>query len=355
MSTWSVEIRNDRALFSELAPWWNECPGPLSIPFLRTEWFEIWTDSFLSRGSNLEIAVWKHDGEPIAVLPLSRRGLRRSALANSQSEVFDVITSPNTDVAPTIEEWLAHQPVSRLFRLDGESLLIPTQPDPNWHVDRQSRAPFIDLGYGMEGVLNGLGRNLIKNLRRLERRTAELGEVVYLDNADGVIPDALEQCMRLEASGWKGRVGTAMISRPDTARFYEELVGLARDRGWLRICSLLVAERIVAFELDLDYHGRRFSLKAGYDQELSRLSPGKVLQQRVLEAAVAGGLSSYEFGGEAEEWKLEWTNSVHPRINVLRFGDRGMSRLLGQAMRGVAQRRARSGSSGDQREVPNEL
>lgn len=345
MAAWEAEIRRDRSVFDELGPWWNQCPGPRSTPFLRSEWFQIWSDSFLPNGSQLEVVLWKKDGEVMAVLPLSRNGLRRSALANSHTDVFDVVASSISDIAPVVQRWLRHRPVTRLFRLDAGSLLSPAQPDPNWLVDRRMEAPYIGLDNGIEGVMDGLSRNLVKDLRRLERRLDEIGDVVYVDNADDVLPDALEQCMKLEASGWKGYEGTAMLSRPDSARFYRELVDIARERGWLRICALLVAGRMAAFELDLDYDGKRFSLKAGYDEYWSRQSPGKVLQLRVLEAAVSAGLSSYEFGGVVEPWKLEWTKTLRPRLNVLTFADHGANRPLGMALRASASRRWSARSS----------
>jgi CelD/BcsL family acetyltransferase involved in cellulose biosynthesis len=334
------EIRRDPGLFQELAHWWNSCPGPLSTPFLRSEWFGTWVDAFMPDRSKLEVVVWSDRGVPVAALPLSRSGMRRSALANSHTEVFDVVANPDEDTAEAVRRWLAGRPVTRLFRLDGGSRLVPVGQDPNWHVDRRDGAPFTDLEGGPEAALSVVGRGVLKNLRRLGRRLEELGEVVYLDNADGLVPDVVEKCMRLEASGWKGRERTAMSSRPDSARFYASLIDLARDQGWLRICALLVAERLAAFEFDLDYSGRRFSLKAGYDEDLSRLSPGKVLQLRVIEAAASQGLSSYEFGGVAEPWKMDWAHGVRPRLNVLRFGASGPSRLLGMAMRKVLERRS---------------
>jgi CelD/BcsL family acetyltransferase involved in cellulose biosynthesis len=258
MSTWSRETRDDRSVFEDLAPWWNQCPGPQSTPFLRTEWFRLWCDSFLPDRSRLEVVLWKRDGSVVAALPLSRSGLKRSSLANSHTDVSDLVAAPDPEAPSVVRQWLAGVPVTRLFRLDGQSLLLPVEPDANWLADRRAEVPFADLSKGIEGLTAGMGRNLRKNLRRLERRAAELGEVVYLDNADGVVPDALEECMKLEASGWKGKEGTAMISRPESARFYRDLVELARDRGWLRICALLISERVAAFELDLDYHGRRF-------------------------------------------------------------------------------------------------
>jgi CelD/BcsL family acetyltransferase involved in cellulose biosynthesis len=337
------QVRRDAGVFEDLASWWNQCPGPQSTPFLRSEWFAVWSDSFLPAGSDLEVVVWTEGEEPVAILPLSRKGLRRSALANSHSEVFDVVMASGAGWAPAIQQWLGQQPVTRFFRLDGESSLVPGTTDPRWYVDRRDGSPYTDLSGGPEFATSILSRGLVKNLRRLERRLGEVGELIYLDNADGSIPDLLGQCMRLEAAGWKGEAGTAMISRTESARFYEALIDLARDRGWLRICALLVAERLAAFEIDLDYGGSRFSLKAGYDEELARYSPGKLLQYRVIRTAASLGLSTYEIGGVAEPWKMEWAHDVRPRLNALRFADSGPNRLLGSAMRTVLKKRSPGG------------
>lgn len=338
----SSEVRRDRSVFAELAAWWNSCPGPRSTPFLRSEWFEIWADSFLADGADLEVLVWSSGGEPVAALPLSRRRLRHSALANSHTEVYDAILAPGFEVAPALRDWMRRQPVTRLFRLDGTSPLIPVDPGPSWHVDREDGSPFIDLRGGIGPVHAAIGHKLLKDLGRLGRRLEELGPPTYLDDADGVVPDALGQCMKVEESGWKGREGTAMLSSPASARFYRQLAELARDLGALRICALLVGERIAAFEIDLDYAGRRFSLKAGYDESLARFSPGKLLQLRVLEAAAGLGLTSYEFGGVAEPWKMQWTQTTRPRLNVLVFGDAGWGRWTGGTMRRVATLRRRA-------------
>jgi CelD/BcsL family acetyltransferase involved in cellulose biosynthesis len=347
-SALSLTTRADSSVFQELAPWWDRCPGPASTPFLRTEWFELWCDAYLSSEAQLEIAIWDAGGGPVAALPLSRNGLRHSALANAHSDVFDLVTDPDHDIASEVRRWLAGRPVTRLYRLDGASPLIPPDPDLNWRVDRQMGAPFLDLEGGIEHLTSQMSSSLKGDVRRRERRLEEMGEVIYLDNADGELPNAVERCLELEASGWKGRAGSAMLSQPESAHFYRRLAEVARDKGWLRLSALLVSERLVAFQLNLDFAGRRFLLKPGYDEELSRQSPGKVLQWKVLEAAATSGLLSYEFGGEAEEWKMLWAQGIRPRLNVLCFGSRGRAKWLGRAIRQVSSPRSDVEPSNDE-------
>lgn len=323
-------VRSDPRVFDDLAGWWDTCPGPLEYPFLRSEWFKLWADSFLADRGELEVVIWQRDASPIAALPLWRRGRRRRSLSNAQTMVFDLIGGENSKLASPVHNWLGKRPMTRLFALDGRSVLVPAPPEARWHVDRKMESLYVDLTSGTDATWEGFSRNLRRNLKRKSRKLDELGEVVYLSNAVREIPDALERCLHLEASGWKGRVGSAMLSRPDTARFYRALAEVAQDRGWLRLSTLMVAERLVAFEFDLDYAGHRFSLKSGYDEDLGPgHSPGQVLTWRVIEEATRSGAQTYELGGQAEEWKRQWSSVGRPRLNAIALGSVGLSNSVG--------------------------
>jgi CelD/BcsL family acetyltransferase involved in cellulose biosynthesis len=345
--TLKLEIRRDSQVFTDLASWWNSRPGPSDSPFLRSEWFENWSSAFVTGRSRLEVAIWTRDGQVMAVLPTSSNRLTRGSLSNSHSDVFDLISDGQPETVSAVSAWLRHRPVTRLYRLDGSSSMIPVEHDPGWQVVQRSEAPYADLRGGIDGLRDGMGRNLKKNIGRLERRLSEVGELVYLDNADGELPDAVARCMELEAAGWKGANGTAMLSRPTSARFYHGLVELAREQSWLRLSCLLISGRLVACQLSLDYNGRRFLLKPAYDETMSDLSPGKVLQWKVMQAAIELGLASYEFGGDSERWKLEWSTTTRPRQTVLRFGSDGPGAMVGGPMRLLVSRRAAPASEED--------
>jgi CelD/BcsL family acetyltransferase involved in cellulose biosynthesis len=328
-----LEVRSDPQVFDDLSQWWDGCPGPLSTPFLRSDWFALWAGSFLDRGQQLEVAVWRQGDEIVAALPLMKGGMRRASLSNSHGDVFDLIAPQAGPASDLVGDWLARRPATRLYRLDGSSPLVPEADDGDWVVTGTAQSPYVSLARGLDGLRDAMGRNLNKNIDRLERKIAGLGEVVYLDNADGEVPRAVEQCLDMEAAGWKGETGTAMTSRPESARFYRGLIDLARDRGWLRVCALLVAERLVAFQLCLDYGDRRFLLKPSFDENLRKHSPGKVLQWMVLRSAVEQGLDAYEFGGDAEDWKMHWTDTTHPRVTGIRFGSKGAGAVVGKGLR----------------------
>src|SRR5205085_12112128 len=119
---------------------------------------------------------------------------------------------------------------------------------------------------------------------------------------------------RIEGSGWKSEQGTAILSRPETARFYEEIARWARERGWLRLGFLRVGGKAIAFQLVLDADGAFYYLKGGYDSEYAKAGPGQLITQRIVRLAFEQGRRSFEFLGSDESWKLDWTKTCRQRL-----------------------------------------
>ena len=137
------------------------------------------------------------------------------------------------------------------------------------------------------------------------------------DGSEG-LDGLLEEGLRIEAAGWKGERGSAILSTPATADFYRAVARWAAERGWLRLCFLRLDGAAVAFDLALETGGVHYLLKTGYDPALARLSPGNLLRREMLARAFDEGLDSYEFLGTNEPWKLDWTGAARPRV-LLQF------------------------------------
>ncbi|TFV62353.1 GNAT family N-acetyltransferase [Geodermatophilus sp. DF01-2] len=116
-----------------------------------------------------------------------------------------------------------------------------------------------------------------KDLRRRWRRlTEELGaEPSLVDRTD--VDTALEDFLRLEASGWKSQVGGALAVRPGHADFFRGMCrGLAR-RGRLQMHSLQTDDRVVAMACRILTPDAVFEFKIAHDDALSAHSPGILL------------------------------------------------------------------------------
>ena len=117
----------------------------------------------------------------------------------------------------------------------------------------------------------------------------------------------LAEGFAVEASGWKGESGTSILGSPSTARFYREVAAWAAAEDWLRLWFLRLDGKAIAFAYCLEHGGAHYELKVGFDPEFSRFGPGVLLARAKLEHCFSAGLESYEFLGQAERHKLDWT------------------------------------------------
>jgi hypothetical protein len=114
-----------------------------------------------------------------------------------------------------------------------------------------------------------------KELRRQQRRLAELGTVSIEHRTEPrAVRDGIELFLALEASGWKGRERTALLSDTRTSSFVRALSrGLARN-GRMRVVLMWLDDRVIAAALMLESGDRSWLWKIAYDEAYARFSPG---------------------------------------------------------------------------------
>jgi CelD/BcsL family acetyltransferase involved in cellulose biosynthesis len=183
-----------------------------------------------------------------------------------------------------------------------------------------AREPYVQIDGSFEDYEAGLPRKHRKELRRMQRRLEEEGEVSF-EFADGRerLSELLEQGYAIEGSGWKTERGTAIALVPEALRFYTEIARWAAARGWLRLAFLRLDGRPLAFDFCLEANGVFYALKGGFDVEYRRFGPGGVLTLESLRRAFEGGLDSYEFLGTDDPYKLQWTSTVRERMRLQVF------------------------------------
>jgi CelD/BcsL family acetyltransferase involved in cellulose biosynthesis len=113
----------------------------------------------------------------------------------------------------------------------------------------------------------------------------------------------LTRGFEVEASGWKGRAGTAIAASPETDRFYRAVAADLQRHEELRLSSMSVDGRMIAFDLGLVHGGRYYVLKTGFDESWRRFAPGLALRLSVIERCFELGLRSHEFLGAEMAWK----------------------------------------------------
>lgn len=127
-----------------------------------------------------------------------------------------------------------------------------------------------------------------KELRRQRKRLADTGHLASLVTSDpAAAATALGEFLALEASGWKGRAGTAAQSNTDTRRFVVDAVRALAVEGRASIARLVLDGRTIAAMVTLRSGDTAWGWKIAYDESLSRASPGVQLLLDVTEALLA--------------------------------------------------------------------
>jgi hypothetical protein len=127
-------------------------------------------------------------------------------------------------------------------------------------------------------VDRALGRRRQKELRRQRRRLGEIGAVLFTTATEtAAVAAALEDFFRLEASGWKGRAGTASAQHERLHRFVRSAVGGLAAEGKAAIHRLLLDGKAIAAAVVLRSGRSAWFWKIAYNERFARYSPGVML------------------------------------------------------------------------------
>ena len=134
----------------------------------------------------------------------------------------------------------------------------------------------LDAARDSETLLrDALGARKLKELRRQRHRLEEHGPVVFeVARKPDEIRPALEAFLQLEASGWKGKRGTALIQHAGDATFIRGAVPALAETAQCEVVTLRAGTTPVAAGIVLRHQDRAFFFKLGIDERFARHSPG---------------------------------------------------------------------------------
>jgi CelD/BcsL family acetyltransferase involved in cellulose biosynthesis len=309
---------------SDLAAEWDGlCDRTGAEPFLRPGWFRAWGDAFAPGA--VRVITIRRDGRLVGAAPvIVRGGVVRSA-SNWHTPWF----------RPVAEDDDAQREIAdRILRAAGRRASLMFVPAEDVCVEALAgagsghrvrtrvleRSPAIHTDGGYETYSRSLDSKLRSELRRRRRRLEEAGGEIRVDVWDGRagLAGLLDRGFAIEAAGWKASRSSAIVSRPNTLRFYTALAQWAAARGWLRLAFLRAGDRAVAFDLCLEDR-RHYLLKTGFDPAFAPFAPGTLLREAMIERAFREELLSYEFLGTDEPWKLQWTSERRELLAVDAF------------------------------------
>jgi CelD/BcsL family acetyltransferase involved in cellulose biosynthesis len=297
---------------------WDSLADAAAHPLLDYDWFRSGAEAF-HPGDSLRIAVVREGGAVTGIAPMALESttsgprlalIGASTLHEPSGWLFASASAAEALIGPLVREG---HPVL-LQRVPSESVLCSVLPDVRrcraLHVVRATAPSWGVVTEGdWDAYYRSLSRRITENLPRLRRRAArELGPVTFdsLSPSPGDVDRLLDSFASIEASGWKGRNGSALRQRPALLDFFRRYSHRSAARGRLRVGTLSFGSQVAAMEMAVEAHGRLWQLKIGFDESVAQYYPGLQLAEASIRACFERGLTSYEFLGSAESWEDRW-------------------------------------------------
>lgn len=297
------------------------------------EWFDAWLAAFgdaecgiWTSGDRRLLIPYRITTDRIAGLPV------RTALGatNDHTPRFDIM-GELVDPLPQLRAAASDLSASVLqFDLVSASSRLVTSLERlgrayglAWHMDFCEASPWVNCTGDWEDYWQSRGKSRqtwARKERKLMQGAGTQFEVIRdRSDLDGVMDEILD----VEASGWKGREGTAIRQQPDTLAFYTRIARDCADRDRLRLFLIRKDGDIIAFQLCTFLDGVIYMLKIGFREEHSRTSPGQVLQTQILRWCFdQHNVHAFDLlggGGEAFTTKLRWANRIETLHTVRIF------------------------------------
>ncbi|KXF79380.1 hypothetical protein ATN84_06635 [Paramesorhizobium deserti] len=238
-----------------LMPYTIERPGlTVSAPIIRA-----WATPFGPQGTPL---IDRDD--PVSVL----------------EDLFDILSRKHLKMPEVLvlPDMRADGPVAQLIRSIAIGRNLPLNA-----IERVER-PFLESQ--MEGdsyLRHAIGSHHRRDYARLWRKLAAQGNLTYsVARSPEEIRQRFEDFLALEASGWKGKRGSAMAVDRYRAAFAREAVNRLAERDLARIHTLELDGRVIAILIVFIESGEAWTWKTAYDESLSAFSPGTLLMIEVV-------------------------------------------------------------------------
>ncbi|MEO0329107.1 MAG: GNAT family N-acetyltransferase [Pseudomonadota bacterium] len=218
------------------------------------------------------LRIWSHEYAPLSTLLLD---------PVDPDETLRQLTNCLCDANDSVASALLFEHLPNNSRLARFLFLQPSLSQILIRYFLLSRAG-INSPKSLSMSTQGLKGKRKQRLRRAEEGLKDLGKLSYqvatqVDTAEPL----LNAHLKMEAEGWKGERGTAVIQKPETEQFFRQAVNGSIENGNCTVHSLLIDEKPVATMLMMEDKGAHYPWKIAFDEKYAPYSVGNLLLIRV--------------------------------------------------------------------------
>jgi len=305
---------------------------------LTHDWLVVWWQAFDRQERRVAVHLAREGDGIVAALPVQRRATAVAGVpvrsleltANLHTFRLDFVVPGDRDPGPYVESLLdgalagGEVPDVLFFKdLPSDSPTVAAlerfAARRRLGIGRENerRSPYVCTDGPWEDYFRGLSKNLRSSLRRSRKRCQEAGVSFerIVDDPRGA--SLLEEGLALEAEGWKGRGGTAILASPEETSFYRGLLRRFEGSGRLAQYALRLGERLIAWDLCVTDAGACHDLKTAYAEEQAQLAPGFALQMEMMKHAFqAPEVCIYDMLPPPAGYKLRWTPDALDQVSL---------------------------------------
>ena len=323
-----IEIIQNKNALNSIASQWNERAKPFKSPLLSYEWFLSCTEAFY-REEDIRVVVVRSGDNISAIAPLvivKRNGIKWLELIGVSFlyEPCGLLYDSEDSLRALLKAILELRYPILLQRVPFNSPvareLSALTKFKGIFVNRAtSSSAYISINSDWEAYYTSISSQRRYDYRRKQKRVKKKGEIsmeiFYPDPKK--LDQHLERSFRIEAAGWKGRKGSALLTNKKLQKFFRIYTELACRDGVLRIFFFNIGRESAGMLIGLEYANRFWVLKLGYDEKWARCSPGIQLTMETIRYAFENRLEAYEFLGSEEPWQNIWPHYCHTYSSLI--------------------------------------
>jgi hypothetical protein len=352
MEAIKITVVEDAVALSMLAKKWDILLDSLEkpVPFLSHAWVTHWWANFNNGNALYIITVWKNDNL-LGILPLQKticmvlnvfRLRCLQSLVNGQCSLSDVIAHPdNLDcVLKKINEhftkcssvWdlimMGYVPIKNdvvikiCNNLKETKIKLFVEP-----IGRSFESYYLDIKGSFQDYFSGLNKSFKDNRRNINNRLQRKGTMEFevLKHFD---PDAVQQFINLEGSGWKNEKGTSIRLSKEVNSFYREIAETFAGKGQFLLAILRLNGSPIASIYGLIFKNIFYFLKIGIndtDPEIKKLSPGQVILYHLIKYCFDEKIEQFDFCAACYFYESHWTKTVNQKKTIMIFNTKKQS------------------------------
>jgi CelD/BcsL family acetyltransferase involved in cellulose biosynthesis len=350
---YSVEPITTEEGLSNLKDDWNRLSESAEFPnvFMTFDWFRTWNEcrsrEQLRGLRRPNILVLKQNDTVVGISPLVYRETSRFGLAvrklefigreadyndfvlgddpASQSEALAHFLADTQDQWDLLDLWDLRDTGTTKALIESAishaGLTCRILPE-------EERCPYLPIDAPWAVMLSKFSPQTRKNLRkqqnRLNRMSTQGLRVRIIENPQDE-PRLLDKLIALD--GQKHVHGE--LSEPFIGRYpevFQSLFNTLGPGGWTYVALMELGDRPLASQVGFRCGKKLWAYQTAYDSSVSRLSPGTMLVNAVLDYGFSHGYKEYDFLRGEESYKMRWSTGFHHIYQIQVWSRRWISR-----------------------------